>query len=214
LNKGGTNLKAKIRSLEIAFLLIISALLLSSCIGLENVEKVKFNILVEEEEGPEEGYLFLQITPKGEDKFQGTIDFSLGDEKFATTFTTEEDDLQNVITPIMFSNPSLASILGAASSAQLMLAPLSMSGELEEGSTWKEKDEEGKETEISVISSETRFGKEAFWAEIKTDGVVVMQMLAEKETYFPFVLDIKDKELLEPEQQRIHLEAEEIIWQE
>lgn len=195
-------------------MLVVSALLLSSCIGLENVEKVKFNILVEEEKGPKEGYLFLQIIPKGEDKFQGTIDFSLGDEKFSNTFTAEEEDLQNVLISMMFSNPSLASILGAASSAQLMLAFLPMSGELEEGFTWKEKDEEGKETEINIISTETRFGKEAFWVEIKTDGVVVMQMLAEKETYFPFILDITDKELLEPEQQRIHLEVEEIVWQE
>lgn len=214
MNKGGTNLKTRIRSLEIAFLLVVSALILSSCIGLENVEKVKFNILVEEEDGPKEGYLFLQIVPKGEDKFQGTINFSLGDEEFSNTFTTQKDDLQNVLTSMIFSNPSLATILGAASSAQLMLIPLSMSGELEVGSTLKEKDEEGKETEISIVSSETRFGKEALWVDMKTDGVVVTQMLAEKETYFPFVLDIKDKELLEPEQQRIQLEAEEIVWQE
>ena len=115
---------------------------------------------------------------------------------------------------MMFSNPSLASVLGAAFSAQFVLAPLFMGGEIEEGFTWKEKDEEGKETEISIVSSETRFGKEAFWVEIKTNGMVVMQILAEKETYFPFILDIKDKELLEPEQQRIYLEVEEVTWRE
>jgi len=114
----------------------------------------------------------------------------------------------------MFSNPSLASVLGAAFPAQFVLAPLFMGGEIEEGFTWKEKDEEGKETEISVISTKTRFGKEAFWVEIKTNGMVVMQILAEKETYFLFILDIKDKELLEPEQQRIYLEVEEVTWRE
>ncbi|MDI3542868.1 MAG: hypothetical protein PWP57_471 [Candidatus Atribacteria bacterium] len=206
-------MKTEIRFLKLILLLISCALLFSSCIGLENVEKVKFNILVEEEDGPKEGYLFLQIVPKGEDKFQGTINFKLGDEELSNTFTTGKDDLQNVLTSMIFSNPSLASILGAASSAQLMLTLITMGGELEVGSTMKEKDEEGKETEISIVSSEIRFDKEALWVDMKTDGVVVIQMLAEKETYFPFVLDIKDKELLEPEQQRIHLEAEEIIWQ-
>ncbi|MDK2896821.1 MAG: hypothetical protein PWP04_941 [Candidatus Atribacteria bacterium] len=208
-------MKRKSRFLEAALLLIVFAFLFSSCIGLENVEKIKFNILIEEEKGPQEGYLSLQVIPKGEDKFQGTVDFKLGDEEFSTTFTTEEGSLENAITPLIFSNPSLAGILGVVSSAQLMLTPFLFTGEeLKEGSMWREKNEEGQETETTITSSETRFGKEALWIEVKTDGIVVIQMLAEKETYLPLVLDIRDETQLESGQQRIYLEVEEIVWQE
>jgi len=208
-------LKRKSRFLEAALLFLVFTFLFSSCIGLENVEKIRFNILVEEEKGPKEGYLFLQIVPKGEDKFQGTVDFKLGDEEFSTTFTTEEGSLENAITPLIFSNPSLASILGLVTSAQLILTPFLFTGEeLKEGSMWREKNEEGQETETTITSSETRFDKEALWVEVKTDGIVVIQMLAEKETYLPLVLDIRDETQLESGQQRIYLEVEEIVWQE
>ncbi|GEM_PF-4431717 len=57
--QGGTNLKIKSRPLEVTFLLVVFALLLSSCIDLGNVEKVK-----------------IQYPCRGRKRFQRGISFS------------------------------------------------------------------------------------------------------------------------------------------
>jgi len=185
---------------------------LVSCMNLEDISEVRYRLRVEAEGGVQEGHLFLQITPEAEDKYKVKVDFSLGDENFSTTFAVAEDDLGSVFGSLLISNPSLGKILGVLSASQALLLPALLSGkELEEGFEWREKSE-GKETVITVPSSETRFGKEALWVEIQRDGQKVLRGLFEREEYFPLVLDIQDKETLEESQKSLFIEAENVAW--
>jgi len=191
---------------------VVVALLLASCISLENVQKVNYALQVEEEEGTRQGHLIIQLTQADQENYQAQVDFALGEESFSSTFTVKKDDIQNSLLPIMFSNPSVAQVLSVLSTAQVVLAPVLISGgELNVGFQWKQKDEEG-ETEIIVPASETRFGKEALWVEARKDGKLVARILFEKETYFPLVVDFQDPEQLESGQNRFYIEAEEVTW--
>ncbi len=191
---------------------VVVALLLASCISLENVQKVNYALQVEEEEGTRQGHLIIQLTQADQENYQAQVDFALGEESFSSTFTVKKDDIQNSLLPIMFSNPSAAQVLSVLSTAQVVLAPVLISGgELNVGFQWKQKDEEG-ETEIIVSASETRFGKEALWVETKKDGKLIARALFEKETYFPLVIDLQDPEQLESGQKRFYIEAQEVIW--
>jgi len=191
---------------------VVVALLLASCISLENVQKVNYALQVEEEEGTRQGHLIIQLTQADQENYQAQVDFALGEESFSSTFTVKKDDIQNSLLPIMFSNPSAAQVLSVLSTAQVVLAPVLISGgELNVGFQWKQKDEEG-ETEIIVSASETRFGKESLWVETKKDGKLIARALFEKETYFPLVIDLQDPEQLESGQKRFYIEAQEVIW--
>ncbi|MCX7668259.1 MAG: hypothetical protein N2Z84_04945, partial [Atribacterota bacterium] len=97
---------------------------------------------------------------------------------------------------------------------QGMLMAMSLGGPLQVGFKSTQKNDEGKVMEIQVPSAETRFGKEALWVESYMDGKLAFRALIEKETFFPFVVDFRDPEILEEGQGKGYFEVQEMEWKE
>ncbi len=192
--------------------LVFCLFFLASCMNLEDISEVRYRLRIEAESGVQEGHLFLWISPETGEKYEVKVDFSLGNDSFSSTFTVAKDDLGDIFGSLLISNPSLGKVLGVLSVSQVLLLPALLSGkELEEGFEWRE-ESEGKETVITIPSSETRFGKKALWIEIQKDGQKVLHGLFEQEKYLPLVLSVQDKEALEEDQESLFIEAEKVVW--
>lgn len=182
----------------------------ASCISFHGVSSITYSLYVEEASSTTEGTLALSFFPHEAGKQKVSLTCSLDGEEFSTTLTTSEDNWSSAFLSVLFAQPAFAAFLGPIMASQSMYIVLFAvtKGNLEEGFLWKEKDEEGREVTISVPSKEIRFGREALWIEMQTEGKDTLKMLIEKENLIPFIVDISDKE----ENKRIYLEAKTVTW--
>lgn len=190
--------------------LVLLALFASSCtVNLENVQRITYTLRVEEEGTTKEGRLEMESKQLDEENYEVQVNFTMDGESFTTTFKTQKGNLQEAIAPIVLANPALAGIGAALSVAQMFLVPPLLEGKkFTEGFQWKQKGEEG-EMEITVLSAETRFEREALWIEVKQNGTTMARVLLTKEGYFPLVVDLQDPE---KEGNRFFVEVKEVTW--
>ncbi|MBC7217219.1 MAG: hypothetical protein H5U36_03415 [Candidatus Caldatribacterium sp.] len=190
--------------------LVLLVLFASSCtVNLENVQRITYTLRVEEEGTTKEGRLEMESKQLDEENYEVQVNFTMDGEGFTTTFKTQKGNLQEAIAPIVLANPALAGIGAALSVAQMFLVPPLLEGEkFTEGFQWKQKSEEG-ETEVTVLSAETRFEREALWIEVKQNGTTMARVLLTKEGYFPLVVDLQDPE---KEGNRFFVEVKEVTW--
>lgn len=195
------------------FFLIVVVFLLSSCFNLERVRHFRYAITLETQEGSQEGFLDVSLFLEGQ-KNRAKIDFALGEEKLSTTLDVEEENLTNALFPLIMTNPALAKVLTPLGTVQGMVMAMSIGGTLGVGFEIKQKDDRGRMVEFRIPSAENRFGKEALWVESYVDGSLVFRMLVEKETFFPFVVNLRDPEILEEGEIGEYFEITEIEWKE
>jgi len=196
------------RGLALIIGIIVAAFLLQACGGLDlqKTEHQHYYLRIQENGQVTEGHMIINSNPVGEDKLEISIDFKLGDTAFTQTMTTKIDEIEEVFGTLMFTNPVMLGFYGPLFASQAMLFPLMMTGgQISEGFKW-ETTQDGETMTYQVTSSETRFGMKAYWMEILTDHELVVKMLVTEEDFIPFVVEIKDPEMLEAGQQGLYYE--------
>lgn len=209
--RGGTMRKSRVVVVFLSLSLI--ALLLSSCLNLEKVKHFRYDVTFKTEEELKTGFLDVSLFQEG-GKDRVKIDFALGEEQLSTTVDVDEDDMSGAVLPLVMGNPTLATVLTPLGTVQGLIMAISMGGPLQVGFKSTQKNDEGKTMEIQVPSSEVRFGKEALWVESYMDGKLAFRALIEKETFFPFVVDFRDPEVLKEGQSQGYFEVKEMEWKE
>lgn len=192
-------------------LVALCVILGTSCVAFRGISSATYAIRIEETSSVTEGILSISFFPHEPRKQKISLTCVLGDEEFSTTFTAEEDEWLSELLPILLTRPAFAAFLGPVMASQGAYALLFFVTQErpEKGLTWREKNEEGQETVISIPAEEVRFGREALWIHVKTDGRETLKTLVEKEHLIPFVVDILDPE----ENKRVYLEAKTITWE-
>ncbi len=202
-----------LRSRVFLFLLVVTTFLFTSCFNLEKVKHFRYAVTFETEKGTQSGFFGLELFTEGE-KNKAKVDFSLDGDELSTTVELEGDELESAFMPLLFTHPTLASVMAPLGVVQGLVMAFSLGTPLQVGFEMKQKDDEGRTMEITVPSMEVRFGKEALWVESKVNGTLAFRALLEKESYFPLVVDIQDPETLEEGQKRVYFEIQEIEWRE
>ncbi len=188
--------------------IILAAFLLQACGGLdlERTEHQSYYLRIQEDGQVSEGHMIIDTAPVGDDKLEIKIDFKLGDSSFTQTMTPNIDEIEDAFGTLMFTNPVMLGFYGPLFASQAMLFPLMMTGgQISEGFQW-ETTQDGETMTYRVTDSETRFGMKAYWMEVLIDHELVVKMLLTEDDFIPFVVEIKDPEILEEGQQGLYYE--------
>jgi hypothetical protein len=180
-----------------------------SCVSLKGVTKLTYRVEVRQGQSVQQGTLAIAFTPSGGD-WSISVHYKLDGEEFSTTLTTQGETREEALFSTLLMHPSLGALLGPIMAAQgvyLSLAGVTQ-GQPEVGFLWRSRDAEGREMEISIPSSEQRFGREAIWIVVKVAEEVTTRLLMEKQSLIPLVVDFAE------DQQKFYCEAQEVQWQE
>ena len=159
----------------------LAAILGVSCVSLEGVTELTYRVEVQQGQYTQQGTFAISFTPLGKD-WKTSVHYKLGNEEFPTTFTTQGKTREKALFSTLLMHPSLGALLGPIMAAQgvyLSLAGVTQ-GQPEVGFLWRSRDAEGREMEISIPSSEQRFGREAIWIVVKVAEEVTTRLLMEK----------------------------------
>lgn len=201
-------------SVPVILLIVASAFLLQGCLGgidLNRVERQRYELRIEEDGVVQEGYMLIETTPQPDDRLEIKIDFRLGGDSFSQTLVSKSDEIDDTLGTLFFTNPALMMVYGPLFASQAMLFPLMMTGgQLSEGFRW-ETTEDGETITYTIPSSETRFGLQAYWVEIASNGQTMVRILLAEEDMFPIVVDIRDPEMLDTGQGSMYYELTELV---
>jgi len=189
--------------------MVLAVVLEVSCVSLEGVTKLTYHVEVQQEQNTQQGTLTVSFTPSGED-WKISVHYKFDGEEFSMTSTTQGKTREEALFSTLLMHPSLGVLLGQIMAAQGVYLPLAgvIQGKPEVGLLWHTRDAEGREMEISIPSSEQRFGREAIWIVMKVAGEVTARFLVEKQSLIPLVIDLAE------DRQRFFCEVQEVKWQE